>query len=107
MKSRSEPSMTAGETNSRDEWKWLAVIVAGYLGLALAYNLVTPFTKMPDEGPHADYIRYLVARRRFPVLGSEPGLTYEAHQPPLYYLIAAPVCAAVHTVAPGDAARRA
>lgn len=81
-----------------DDRRWLAAILAGYLALALLYNAVTPVGKSPDEGPHAEYIRYLLAHHRFPVLRREGGVTYEAHQPPLYYLIAAPVWAAVAAI---------
>jgi 4-amino-4-deoxy-L-arabinose transferase-like glycosyltransferase len=81
-----------------EDRRWLAVILAGYLALALLYNAVTPVGKSPDEGPHAEYVRYLVERHRFPVLSREGGMTYEAHQPPLYYLLAAPVWAAVGAI---------
>jgi 4-amino-4-deoxy-L-arabinose transferase-like glycosyltransferase len=80
----------------------LAVILVGYLGLALLYNAVTPVGKSPDEGPHAEYVRYLVERHRFPVLSREAGVTYEAHQPPLYYLLAAPVWVVVGAVVPAE-----
>ena len=66
-----------------EDRRWLAAILAGYLVLALLDNAVTEVGESPDEGPHAEYVRYLVEKQRFPVFG-EPGITYEAHQPPLY-----------------------
>lgn len=43
----------------------------------------------PDETAHVVYIDYLARTRRFPVLASGTGL-YEAHQPPLYYVLSIP-----------------
>jgi 4-amino-4-deoxy-L-arabinose transferase-like glycosyltransferase len=43
----------------------------------------------PDETAHVVYIDYLARTHRFPVLASGAGL-YEAHQPPLYYVLALP-----------------
>lgn len=46
----------------------------------------------PDERQHANYIAHLLDRREFPVLvpgSADLGETYQSHQPPLYYLLAA------------------
>lgn len=46
----------------------------------------------PDELQHANYVAYLLAGKGFPVLvpGSpDLGKNYQAHQPPLYYLLCA------------------
>jgi 4-amino-4-deoxy-L-arabinose transferase-like glycosyltransferase len=103
MKSRGEKqsNVEPRDASRTADRRWLAVILVGYLALALLYNAVTPVGKSPDEGPHAEYVRYLLNRHRFPVLTPKGGVTYEAHQPPLYYLIAAPVWAAVAAVS-GD-----
>src|SRR5438067_5583072 len=77
---------------ARASWA-LAMLLAAYLALATAYNLATPVGVSPDELGHAEYIRYVVAHHRPPVVGPK-GLVYEAHQPPLYYFLAAPVWAA-------------
>ncbi|MCX7597476.1 MAG: glycosyltransferase family 39 protein, partial [Armatimonadetes bacterium] len=47
----------------------------------------------PDESAHVAYFEELRSTRRLPVLKSGTG-NYEAHQPPLYYLIATPVYSA-------------
>ncbi len=97
----------------------LAVIVAFYLAAGGAFALtVTPW-QTPDEPAHYNYIRQLVQQGQVPVIASgdydgefnmrriaPPGarlgpedaarleaVQYEDHQPPLYYLLAAPVFA--------------
>lgn len=88
----------------------LAVIVAVYCLLGLAYAVNTPKWEVPDEPAHYNYVVYLAENRRFPVLqmGDYPHqyleeikaarfpsdmsiapLRYEHHQPPLYYVLAA------------------
>ena len=88
----------------------LALIVATYCILGLAYAAETPKWQVPDEPAHYNYILYLAENCRFPVLqmGDYPHqyleeikaakfpphmsiapLRYEFHQPPLYYLLAA------------------
>lgn len=87
-------------------------IVLSYLGLGLTYALVTPPWQAPDEPAHYNYIRAIVAQGQLPVLElgcydqdylarltSEKfpahlpvdSLCYEAHQPPLYYLVQTPI----------------
>ena len=91
---------------------WLALIVAGYLLLATVYAVQVPAWQAPDEPAHYNYIHDLATTGQFPVLhtgdydqasldqlkaaGFPPemsvaGVRYEAHQPPLYYLLAGPV----------------
>jgi hypothetical protein len=75
----------------------LAIVIATYLALAAGYNLAMPFGVPPDEGAHAFYVQSLAERGRLPRLDlSKPSneldpAGYEAHQPPLYYALAAPV----------------
>jgi hypothetical protein len=90
----------------------LGVIVLGYLILAILYAVRVPIWNAPDEPAHYNFIRSLAVDHRLPVLApgdydqkeiarlmsehfppseSIDGLRYESHQPPLYYLLAAPV----------------
>lgn len=101
----------------RVEWAALAAIVLVYLVLAGQYAARTPRWQAPDEPAHYNYIRQIADDRRLPVLrlgdwqqdyqdsltgsGFDPALLdrldtvqYEDHQPPLYYLLQAPVFAA-------------
>jgi 4-amino-4-deoxy-L-arabinose transferase-like glycosyltransferase len=89
---------------------WLGFIVLVYLTLGALFALGTPPWQVPDEPAHfnylvhvartgtlpelrpgdypADYLEELKARR-FPPEMSIEGVRYEAHQPPLYYVLAA------------------
>ncbi len=93
--------------------RWaLASIIVVYLGLGVLYAVETPPWEAPDEPAHYNYIAYLAQEGRFPILqmgdyphdyleeikaaGFPPQMSidpirYEFHQPPLYYLLAAPL----------------
>ncbi len=63
-----------------------------FLLCAAAWSLAIPPFESPDEIGHARYVNALRELRRLPVAGADaPG---EAHQPPLYYAMAAAVGAA-------------
>lgn len=81
-------------------WALLGIvgIIAICVSLATAQSLATRLQWGPDEPAHIIYVRSLAMDLRFPALthGEEdnayvPGAarTHEAHQPPLYYAIAA------------------
>lgn len=78
--------------SARSRFPWLALVVAVYLVIATAYALALPWADMPDESAHSLYIEHLLEKRSLPVFTSGTG-NYEAHQPPLYYLAAAPLVA--------------
>ena len=90
----------------------LVAIVVIYSMIATLYAVLTPIWQVPDEPAHYNYIRSLAGGDGLPVL--EPGdydqdylerltsegfpadlpiepVKYENHQPPLYYLLGAPV----------------
>ena len=90
----------------------LGIILLAYVAIALQYAARTPDWQTPDEPAHYNYIRYIVENGALPALefgdydqayleqftnpANTPGmpidpLRYEFHQPPLYYLLAAPV----------------
>ena len=100
----------------RTEWAVIGLIVAIYLVLASQYAIRVPDWQAPDEPAHYNYIQQIAEDGRIPVLeqgdwqqayqeqlvasGFDPALTdqldtveYEDHQPPLYYLLQAPVYA--------------
>ncbi|BCW97038.1 MAG: hypothetical protein KatS3mg018_2520 [Fimbriimonadales bacterium] len=69
-------------------------VLAAHSLLALAYNLATPFgnngyPNTPDEGAHFQYVAYVAQEWRLPKFEGYAGVGYEAHQPPLYYFLAA------------------
>ena len=76
------------------------VLIAGLL-VRLAYVFLTPIFYAPDEQSHFNYIKHLTEKKSFPVqtskLGDESN-DWENNQPPLYYLVAAPVFSATQAV---------
>ncbi|MCS6847866.1 MAG: glycosyltransferase family 39 protein [Anaerolineae bacterium] len=92
----------------RRHWP-LAVIVVTYFVIGSLFVLRTPAWQNPDEPAHYNYTRQLVRSGSIPII--EPGdwvaglvpigpdvkdvpvdrMTYEDHQPPLFYLLSAPV----------------
>jgi 4-amino-4-deoxy-L-arabinose transferase-like glycosyltransferase len=89
----------------------LSLVLGLYFVIGIQYAALTPAWQVPDEPAHYNYVR-AVAGGRLPVLqagdynqdylnqltseGFPPdkpvdSLRYEGHQPPLYYLLAAPV----------------
>lgn len=63
------------------------IIVAIYIVLATVYSITVPVWEAPDELGHYAYIKHLRLTRTLPIQGQNA--TGEAHQPPLYYAIAA------------------
>ncbi|HBY93455.1 MAG: DUF2142 domain-containing protein [Ardenticatenaceae bacterium] len=93
----------------------LGLVLGLYLIAATLFALRTPRWQAPDEPAHFNYVRSLAQRGQLPLLipGCYPAdylaeltsrhfpptltidtLCYEAYQPPLYYLLAAPVARA-------------
>jgi 4-amino-4-deoxy-L-arabinose transferase-like glycosyltransferase len=91
---------------------FVVLIVTAYLVIGTLYAVNTPAWQVPDEPAHYNYVRYLVEHRTLPVLQfgdfdqryieqfatpentlhlSIAPLRYESWQPPLYYILAAPV----------------
>lgn len=96
------------------EYGVLALILILYAVVAWLYATETPDWQVPDEPAHYNYIRQIVENGELPVIqmgdwdseyqllltssGFDPQVTgdlhrieYEDHQPPLYYLLQAPV----------------
>lgn len=74
----------------------LWAIVAVFMVLSLLFNFRTPIGRngyfhTPDEGAHIAYVRYVAEEGRLPRFEGYAGVGYEAHQPPLYYTLAAQV----------------
>ena len=90
----------------------LVTIVVSYFVIGTLYAVLTPIWQVPDEPAHYNYVRWVAEGNGLPVL--EPGdydqeylerltsegfpadlpiepLRYEDHQPPLFYLLAAPI----------------
>lgn len=89
-------------------WQAALVLAALHAILAIGYATLTPYRASgrilmqgnvpamdigaPDERQHANYVQRLLEGRGLPVFSPrDPNLyeTYQSHQPPLYYLLAA------------------
>lgn len=71
----------------------LTILLAFHFVASTAYLFRFPPWRAPDEGAHFAYIQHLYRTGDLPFFyGKERG-TYEAHQPPLYYLTALPFTA--------------
>ena len=70
-------------------------MVTLYFAHAQPVDMGGPEAKLspPDESAHVAYLEELCSTRRLPVFRSGHG-NYEAHQPPLFYVFAAPIYAA-------------
>lgn len=81
--------------------------VALYFALTLALVRVVPFNSAPDEAAHAQYIQAIVSTHALPVFAGQapPNAGYEFHQPPLFYVWAAPLWALAGTSAQVAVAR--
>jgi hypothetical protein len=65
----------------------LILLVVTFLLFAGLYSVVIPAFESPDEPGHFYYVVHLVKTRSLPI--QRIGELGEAHQPPLYYLVAA------------------
>ena len=89
-----------GAPNARSAAAAAALALSLYVGLALAYRDAIPLFEAPDEPSHLHYATFILSRGRLPRQDplDVPG---EGMQPPLVYLIAAPLIGAT----PIDSAR--
>ena len=67
-----------------------------FLLLGALYSVTTPVFETPDEVWHFAHVRYVAQRMALPVQGAqgEELAHQEASQPPLYYVLAAPLACA-------------
>ena len=68
-------------------WSLMVVLLVIFCGLAIIYGVTVPLWEAPDEVGHFGYVLTLLRTHKLPLQQlNEPG---EAHQPPLYYVLAA------------------
>ncbi|MFA0773013.1 MAG: hypothetical protein KEFWMYNX_001028 [Candidatus Fervidibacter sp.] len=80
----------------RPFWQAAFFVALCHFAAASVYLWRFPPWRAPDEGAHFAYIVHLAQTRSLPVFeGMGRGVTYEAHQPPLYYLTALPFVASL------------
>jgi len=88
--SRESPSCLPAGGRDAAPVPWLLAAVLGiYVVLTAAFIWRTPPGSAPDERAHLAYVEHLATKHALPIF--DAGLQgYEAHQPPLYYALAAP-----------------
>jgi 4-amino-4-deoxy-L-arabinose transferase-like glycosyltransferase len=75
----------------------LTLLLLAFICNTLLWALITPAGRAPDEWAHFDYILHLTIHRTLPIYGQTrssidaANFSKEAMQPPLYYLLAAPL----------------
>lgn len=69
----------------------IAALALVFAALCLAYNWALPLFEAPDEGAHYLYVEHIARTGEIPSMDDMP--SHEVSQPPLYYLLAAPLIA--------------
>jgi Dolichyl-phosphate-mannose-protein mannosyltransferase len=80
---------TSQSTTIRGARFYLPALVCVFVVLCLAYNAALPLFEAPDEGAHYIYVDYIAQNHALPSMVDLP--SHEVSQPPLYYLLAAPL----------------
>jgi hypothetical protein len=83
------PSLRVALASSIRERPLLAM-VAAFIVLGLCYALTVPIGGAPDELAHRNYVRCVAEHGSLPVIGQSKD-QQEAHQPPLFYVLAVPL----------------
>jgi len=90
------PLPAAGDARPSGHRLLLAALALLYVVFAVGHLAVTPvlssgsFINAPDEPAHLAYVRLVAEERRLPTR-ADSKTTYEWHQPPFYYVLAAPL----------------
>jgi len=77
----------------------LAILALVYAGLVAAYHRAVPLFEAPDEQSHLHYVAFVSREHRLPRTVPDPEVPGEGMQPPLYYVLLAPL---FHAMDPGD-----
>jgi hypothetical protein len=70
---------------------WLVLVA--YVALAVGFQRSVPLFEAPDEPSHLQYVAFVGQEHRLPRYGATPEVPGEGMQPPLYYLLSAPLFA--------------
>ncbi len=68
-----------------------AIVLLAYVALAVGFQRSVPLFEAPDEPSHLQYVAFLGQEHRLPRYGAIPDVPGEGMQPPLYYLLSAPL----------------
>ncbi|MCS7287262.1 MAG: glycosyltransferase family 39 protein, partial [Anaerolineae bacterium] len=85
-------SIMATTVSQKFKRNGIAIIVGAFISLAFLYAWVNPILESPDAIWHFEYILHLAQGKGFPRYSGSPlPMQQEASQPPLYYILAAPL----------------
>ncbi len=86
-------------------YRWLVLILIAYAILAAIYSIATPIFEASDEVSHYAVVQHMADTGALPVQqpGAKTAWEQEGSQPPLYYLLVAPLAKVIDT---RDAAER-
>lgn len=75
----------------------LSILLIAYAVLAVLYSVVTPIFEAPDENYHFGMIQHIAETGQLPVQDMQHRTPWmqEGSQPPLYYLLSAPLAAVI------------
>src|SRR5437016_4443072 len=76
---------------SRPRALLLGGLILVFVALCAAYNFALPLFEAPDEGAHYIHVDYIARNRALPSMDALP--SHEVSQPPLYYVLRAPLIA--------------
>lgn len=95
-----EPEPFGGQTSrpkpviNRLAWVSLLLTLLGFIASSVAFSVVVPVLEAPDETSHVATVRFISQRHALPIQRPPVFPTgQEGSQPPLYYLLAAPLWA--------------
>jgi 4-amino-4-deoxy-L-arabinose transferase-like glycosyltransferase len=77
-----------GESQSKGAYAIVVLVLVVYLAITTLYNISIPIGEAPDEADHIRFVEILRRTNQLPTIPKDsPRYSYEAEQPPLYYLI--------------------
>ncbi len=84
------PQVTEGRRDRLYDFRLPSAILLVYMALSTVYNVVIPVGEAPDEPSHVDYVQTVLRTGQLPTIPKGSArYSYEAEQPPLYYLLQA------------------
>lgn len=85
------PAVSTSRAESKHKARLaLGLLLLVFLALSTAYNLAVPPGEAPDEISHAQFTEVLLRTGQLPTIPRDSArYSYEAEQPPLYYLLLA------------------
>jgi hypothetical protein len=85
------PSLLATFLQDRRVVVSVVTLLSLYLAMVVGYQRTVPIFEAPDEQSHIHYVAFVSLEGHLPRYGAEPDVPGEGMQPPLYYILLAPL----------------